>query len=401
MTATAPVSRRPSREAVRARLSVSLLFAIMSVTLGSWASRVPDVRRAVGLGDTTWGLANSATNIGEVLSLAIVAVLIGQVSARRLSLAGAVLILVNAPVLAASSTLVALLAGLLVWGFAANLLATPMNSQAVEVQRQYGRPLLSTFHAIFSIGLLAGGTLGTLAAAAGVTPGVQLAVSSAVLGVLLLGSGRWLPELERPAPAADRPRRRLRDRFTPQLLLLAVIAFLGAFTTGAGTQWSAIYTSQTLRAGAVVGAATYTCLAIAGVVARLSGDRLVARFGRLRLLRMSTLVGAAGLGCALLVGTPAAAVIGFTVLGLGMACVDPTIYSFAGSQPDVSSGEGVSVVVMGQWPGFLAAPPVIGALAGVFGLRAALVAVVVAALCVAPLAGRIKGGGERSVAQPG
>lgn len=375
----------PSREAVRARLSVTLLFVVMGTTIGSWASRVPDVRRAVGLGDAGWGLANTATTIGELLSLIIVAVLIGRVSTRRLALVGAALVLVNAPLLASAGTVVALVAGLFVWGFAANLLATPMNTQSVEVQHMYGRPILSTFHAGFSIGMFAGGILGTGAAAAGLTPGMQMAVSSGVLGAALIYARRWLPDTAKAQAADGTPRRGMRDRFTPQLLLLAFIAFLTSIVEMAAAQWSALYTSEALGAGAVAGAATYTSLSVAATVARLTGDRVAARLGRLRFVQLSVAVAAAGLTLALVVATPVAAMVGFGLLGLGMACVTPTIMGIAGEQPGLSTGEGVSVVTMGQWPGFLIAPPIIGALAGVVGLRQALAVLVVAAVCVIPL----------------
>jgi MFS family permease len=385
-----PAVEGPDRATVRARWSVTLLFAIMGLALGGWAARVPDVRHAVGLGDTGWGLANIATNVGEVISLAVVAVLISRVNTRVLAIAGAAVILVNAPLLAASTTVGALLVGLAVWGFAANLLSTPMNTQSVEVQRRYGRPILSTFHAGFSIGMLAGGLLGTAAVAAGLSPAAQMGISSAVLGVLLLATLRWLPDTARPRRGDGEPKRRLRDRFTPQLLLLAAIAFLAAFTEMSGSQWSALYATDVVGAGAVVGAAAYTCLSVAAVGARLVGDRFAARIGRIRFVAASATIAAIGLALALAVPHAAAVMAGFALLGLGMACVTPTVLGFAGEQPGLTAGEGVSVVVMGQWPGFLVAAPLIGLLAGGVGLRAALIAVVGTAAAVAVLALRIR-----------
>ncbi len=384
------------RSAVRARYSVVLLFVIMGLAIGGWSSRVPDVRDAVGLGNTGWGLANIATNAGELISLVVVAVLISRINTRRLALAGAALILVNAPLLAASTTVVALAGGLAVWGFAANLLATPMNAQSVEVQKQYGRPILSTFHAGFSIGMLAGGLSGTGAAAIGLSPSVQMAITSALLGVMLIGTQRWLPDTPRQETREGEARRRLRDRFTPQLLLLAAIAFLASFVEMAGAQWSALYATEVAAAGAVLAAATYTCLSLAAAGARLVGDSLAGRFGRIRFVRLSALVAAAGLALPLAVPHPAAVMAGFGLLGFGLACVTPTVLGFAGEQPGLTSGEGVSVVAMGQWPGALLAAPVIGLLAGALDLRLAFVVVLVLVLAVIVLVGRV-----RATALPG
>ncbi|GAA3227142.1 MFS transporter [Dactylosporangium siamense] len=388
------VIEAPATVPRRARAAVTVLFVVMGIAIGGWSARVPDVRHAVGLGDAGWGLANVATNVGEVVSLGIVAVLIGRVNTRLLALIGAAVILVNAPLLASASTVAALLVGLAVWGFAANLLSTPMNAQAVEVQRAYGRPILSTFHAGFSVGMLAGGLLGTVAAGAGITPAAQMAGTSAGMGVLLLATARHLPDTER----ADR-RAGAKRRFTPQLVLLAAVAFLAAFTEMAGAQWSALYATGTLHAGAAVGAATYTCLSLSSVAARLGGDRLAGRVGRVRFVRWSAFVAAAGLAFALLVPHPAAAMAGFGLLGLGMACVTPTVLGFAGEQPGLTAGEGVSVVVMGQWPGYLVAAPLIGALAGAVDLRFALAAVVLVALSITVLIGRVRTA-ERSPEHP-
>ncbi|GIJ79996.1 Fucose permease [Micromonospora phaseoli] len=385
-----------SRSTVQARYSVVLLFVIMGLAIGGWSARVPDVRDAVGLGNTGWGLANIATNAGELISLVVVAVLISRINTRRLALAGAALILVNAPLLAASTTVVALVGGLAVWGFAANLLATPMNAQSVEVQKQYGRPILSTFHAGFSVGMLVGGLCGTAAAAAGLSPSAQMAITSVLLGVMLLGTQRWLPDTPRQETKDGEARRRLRDRFTPQLLLLAAIAFLAAFVEMAGAQWSALYATEVAAAGAVLAAATYTCLSLAATVARLFGDRLAGRFGRVRFVRASALVAAGGLALPLTIPHPAAVMAGFGLLGFGLACVTPTVLGIAGEQPGLTSGEGVSVVAMGQWPGMLLAAPVIGLLAGAMDLRSAFVVVVVMALSIVALMGRV-----RAAALPG
>ncbi|MEE1942767.1 MFS transporter [Streptomyces sp. TRM 70361] len=384
--ATAP---SPSRGAVRARLAVSLVFVIMGSTMGGWSARIPEIKRTVGLGDAAWGVANTASTAGDLVALVVVTLLIGRVSIRLLSLVGAALILLNAPLLASSSTTVALVVGLLTWGFAASLLSTPMNAQAIEVERRYGRPLLSTFHACFSFGLLGGGLLGTLAAALGVPPNLQLAATSVLLGTLLAVAGRSLPDEVTRIRDRTPLRKRLRNRFTPQLVLLGSIAFLSSFIEGAAGQWSAIYAADSLGAGAALAAATYTGFTVTIATARLLGDRLALRLGHRRLLRLSALTAALGAGITVTWPHPVAAMAGFAVVGAGIACMTPTVFGLAGKQPGLSSGEGVSVTVIGQWPGFLLAPPVIGAVAGLLSLRIALVTLVVAALGAVALSGRV------------
>jgi len=175
----------------------------------------------------------------------------------------------------------------------------------------------------------------------------------------------------------------------PQLALLAAIAFLASFVEGAAGQWSALYAADFLGAGPALAAATYTGLTATTALVRLVGDRLTGRLGRRRFLRLSLLTAAFGVGIALAWPHPAVAPAGFAVLGAGIACVLPTVFALAGRQPGLSPGEGVSIAVIGQWPGFLLAGPLVGALAGVSDLRIALLTLAVAAVVAALLSGRV------------
>ncbi|WP_405868015.1 MULTISPECIES: MFS transporter [unclassified Streptomyces] len=377
MTGTATASAD-----LRTRLAVRLVFVILGGTQGGWMARIPAIRDQVGVDTARWGLLSSSSAAGDLVAIVLITVLIGRVSTRLLALAASTVVLLNAPVLAGASSVPALVLGLTVWGVGATFLATPVNALAVAVERAHGRPLMSGFHACYSVGVLAGGTLGTLAAATDVPPGVQMAISSGVLGTLLLILGARLPE---DAAVHTEQRRPLRERFTPHLVLLAGIAFLGSFVEGAASQWSSVYTADFLDEGAALGAATYTCFSVAILVGRLLGDRFVARLGRRVFLRASLLTVA--LGVTVVVAHPALwmSLTGFTVVGLGIACVLPSAIALAGRQPGVPPGEGVSVITIGQWPGFLLAGPAVGLLAGATSLRGALGALVVAGVGAAVL----------------
>ncbi|MGI5193946.1 MFS transporter [Streptomyces sp. CA-288835] len=385
-TTSSPSSPSPSSSDVRARLSVCLVFVILGATQGGWMARIPAIRGAVGVDVSEWGLLSSTSAAGDLVAIVLITALIGRVSTRLLGLSAAALILLNAPLLAGASTVPALVTGLTLWGVAAMFLATPVNALAVAVERRYGRPLLSSFHATYSCGVLAGGALGTLAAATGVSPGVQMAVSSGLLGTLLVVSAGWLPDEE----IRKERRRSVRQRFTPQLILLASVAFLASFVEGAASQWSSVYTADYLGEGSALGAATYTCFSVAILVQRLLGDRFVARLGQRAFVRLSLLTVA--VGTALIVAHPSLplALAGFTVVGLGIACVLPAAIALAGRQPGVPPGEGVSVITIGQWPGFLLAGPAVGLLAGAADLRLALVTLIVSALGAAVLAGWVR-----------
>jgi MFS family permease len=371
----------------RARLSVALLYLIMSMPIGGWASRVPEVRRQIGADDAMWGLANTVPSVGNVIGLCAIVLLAGRVRNTVPAIAGSVLVLLTVPLMAASTSFAAVVSGLVTWALVAHIMDIPMGALALEVQRRYGRPLMGSFDACFGVGTLAGGTLGTLAAAIGIRPWVQFAVTSLVLGTCLALVATWLPgDHRRPAATLATS---LRRRFSRRLLPIAVLAFLSGFVTESTILWCAIYVTDTVGAGPVAGGAAYTAAATAGTVTLLVVDRAMARFGMARLVRVSTLFAAGGFGVCLLISGPAAAICGFIVLSVGMACVNPSVYTLAGNQEGLSASEGVSVVEMGQMPGAaIVAPALIGALSGLFGLRAALVSIVVATVVIAVLIGR-------------
>ncbi|NGO10164.1 MFS transporter [Streptomyces sp. HC44] len=385
---------------LRPRLAVGLVFVVLGATQGGWMARIPAIRGAVGVDTAQWGLLSSTSAAGDLVAIVLITVLIGRVSTRLLGLAAAALVLLNAPVLAGASAVPALVVGLTVWGVGATFLATPVNALAVSVEREQGRPLMSGFHAAYSCGVLAGGALGTLAAATGVSPGVQMAASSAVLGALLLASAGWLPEEETREERRKARRQSIRHRFTPQLVLLGSVAFLASFVEGAASQWSSVYTADFLDEGPALGAATYTCFSVAILVGRLLGDRAVARLGRRSFVRLSLLTAALGVTLVLVRPTLPLAVAGFTVVGLGIACVLPAVIALAGRQRGVPAGEGVSVITIGQWPGFLLAGPAVGVLSGVTTLRLALVTLVVAAVGAAVLANGVREAGLETLETP-
>lgn len=406
--------RRVPSSLVRARLAVITLFLLTGAMVGSWAARIPGVRAQVGLDDAQWGLVILAAPLGTLTALLIVTRIITRTGSRRLAIPGAIGVLVAIPVTATAQQVWVLALALLVQGAATGLIATPMNALAVLVERDYRRRIMSSFHACFSLGQLTGGVVGAVAASIGITAAVQLGATSLLLGAVLAGTFRWLPR-DRPAPPvvvpagepttvgraepaadADRQRGKRFRSLTPQLALLAAIALLSSISEGAATQWSAQYGAVTLAAGAGIGALTFTCYSVAMTVSRVFGDRIVDRLGRVHFLRISALVAGIGMAVGLAMGTTLGGFLAFGLLGVGCACIVPTVIGLAGNQPGLAAGRGVAVVSLGQWPAYLIGPPLIGGLAGIVGLQAALGVTALAALTIAVLAGRIHDPGHRN-----
>jgi MFS family permease len=242
---------------------------------------------------------------------------------------------------------------------------------------------MSSFHAAFSAGALAGSLTGALAAAAD----VPLALHLGVTGLVLLAACLPLTRAMLAEPRSAGERGPLFAWPHGRLLPLALIAAVVLLAEGAVADWSAVYLRQEMDAGEGTAGLAFTAFSLTMVAGRLVGDRLVAAWGRVRAVRVSALVALAGGLVVVLVPSVPAVVLGFAGLGLGLACVVPLVFSAAAGD-DPEPGPALAAVSTPGYVGFLLGPPVIGGLAELVGLGAALALLPVLLAGVAVLAGR-------------
>ncbi|WP_199752585.1 MFS transporter [Actinoplanes sp. ATCC 53533] len=174
------------------------------------------------------------------------------------------------------------------------------------------------------------------------------------------------------------------------VLLLGTLALCALVGEGAAADWSTVYLRDNLLSTEGFAAAAFAAFFIAMTAGRLTGDRLAARFGAVRLVRGCGLLAAGGLGTALLVSHPVAGVIGFGCLGAGLSCVAPQVFSAAGHRNPGRPAQAIARVASIGWLGFFAGPVLIGGAAEAVGLPAALVIPVLLALLVAVAAGALR-----------
>jgi hypothetical protein len=330
------------------------------------------VKARLGLDDGTLGLALLGVPAGSIGAILLAGYLVPRVGSRRVVQVCLVGYCGAGPLVGIASSPVTLGLALAAWGGFQGSLDISMNTQAIAVEKHSARPLMNGMHAWWSIGALAGAGIGALAVALdiGLTP--QLAALGAV-SVVIAG---WLTTGMLPDSIANsvKPARRGR-RLSPALLILAGVAFASFLCEGAAADWSAVYLRDSLGSGAAVAGFAYTAFILAMVAVRLLGNRLLARYGATVLLPFLAAAATVGFGAALAIATPAAALVGFLLLGLGVGAVAPTMFSAAGQLPGVHPGVGVATVSGIAWIGFLCGPPLIGQLASATSLTAALVIV--------------------------
>ncbi|XVQ09836.1 MFS transporter [Spirillospora sp. CA-255316] len=354
-------------ETRRARRAVAAVFALNGAVFASWVPRIPEVKAALGLGDAELGAALAGPALGAVIAMAAAGALVVRLGSRPVTRVSLAAFCALPALVGPAPSGPALFAALAAWGAAMGCLDVAMNSAGMAVQRLYGRPIMSGLHACFSGGALAGVAAGSVAAHLSVPVPVHLAGGGAIaLAAGLVVTRGLLPadhDAQAHGPALARP--------TGRLLLLSALAFAALLSEGAVADWSAVYLRETLHTGAGTAGAGYAAFAVAMTVGRLAGDRMVARFGPVRVVGVLGGVSAAALGAALAIGAAPAAFAGLAALGLGLACVVPVVFTAAAHVTD-APGPAIATVSTCGYLGFIAGPPLIGAIAQLIGLGPAL-----------------------------
>jgi MFS family permease len=360
-----------------ARVAVTSLFLAHGLLFGTWVARIPAVQDDLDLGEGELGVALLFITFGAILAMPVAGWVVAREGSRATARQTVVVFAALLPGVALAPNLVLLALALLLFGAAAGALDIAMNAHGLEVERRYAHPILSSFHAGWSFGGLAGAGLGALAAWVGVEPlphfaavAVVVGVSGLVVSAALLPAGADRPE---SPPRLARPPRRL--------AALAVLAFCGLFAEGAAADWSAVYLAGPLDAGAGLAALGFASFAAAMAGFRLLGDRLTTRWGPVALMRRGGLLAGGALAATLLIGHPAVALFGFACMGAGLAAVVPVAFRAAGSIPGVPTGVGIAALTTVGYSAFVVGPPLIGFVAEVAGLPLAL-GIVVALLGV-------------------
>ncbi len=343
----------------RARIAVAAVFTVHGAVTGSFATRVPWIQDHAGVSAGQLGLALAFPAIGASIAMPLA----GRISHRfgaRTALRGLLTLWTLALILPAlAPSLVTLCAALFVYGATAGMSDVAMNALGVEVENRLDKSIMSGLHGMWSVGALIGSAAGTVAAHTGTDARLHHLVAAVALTVLGLIACRGVLDLQ-SAPEEEPP-----PRFTlppKSALVIGAIGFCAVLAEGASLDWSAVYLRDVLDSSDGLAAASTTAFALTMAVARIAGDRIVDRFGAVRTVRTGGLLATAGGLLVVFSPSPAAAMCGFGLLGLGVAVVVPLAFAAAGrSGPNPS--QAIAGVATITYTSGLIAPSAIGSLA--------------------------------------
>ena len=360
------------------RTATMAVFLANGFGIGAWAVEIPRIKERLALANSSLGLALFAFAFGALVAMGLAGRLARRGGSGRgtaiMGLAFALLL----PLPALVPDLGWLCVSLLALGAANGAMDVAMNGHASALEAQEGRPIMSSFHAAWSLGGLLGASVGAAIQAAGFGVVAGLALPDLAIGVLILGSAVFA--LRDVGAGSRAPVGRLALP-SAALMRLAGLAFLCMLVEGAVADWSAVFLRSTVVGQAGVAALGYASFALAMASCRMVGDLSVRRLGSRIVVAIGGLLAATGL--ALVLGLPSAmtACLGFALVGIGLANIVPVIFSAAGRSTGIPA-VGVSMAATAGYAGFLVGPPLIGFGAGLIGLRFALCGLLVATLCV-------------------
>lgn len=360
------------------RVAVSLLFFCNGIIMGSWAPQLALVQKRLAADLGLFGLALTAMAVGAIIAMPLTGAITGRHGSSGMLRWVSPLLFASFVLPVLAPNLPALAGALLVFGAANGAMDVAMNAHGLAVEAAIRRPIMSSLHAVWSLGGLLGAGLGSLALAF-LLPWQHAMLVAALMTVLsLLACRALLPGTADRGPAAAHFA--LPTRATVGLGLLCFIALMGE---GAVLDWAAIHLRDSYHVADDVAGLAYAVFAGTMAAARFGGDSLRSRFGAVALVRGSAIVSLFGMLCAIVAPSVLVSIVGYGLAGLGIGNLAPVLFAGGGRREPDNPARGIAAVTTLGYAGFVAGPPLIGLIGRASGLPLALGVIVLGMAAIA------------------
>jgi len=359
------------------RIVVGIMFFLAGLCFASWASRIATVQQTLGLSDAGLGAVLFSLPVGLMCSLPFSSWIITIIGSKKLLIAALSTYLVVLVGLSLAQNIFQLIGCLILFGFASNAVNVSVNTQGVAAEQLYQKPILASFHGLWSLAGFTGAGIGDLMIAKNISPFyhfVLIAVTG-IIGIILVArylkndqvSGERVPAFVIP------------DR---SLITLGIIALCSLMCEGAMFDWSEIYFKKVVQAPTALIGAGFTAFMCTMAGVRFIADWFAKLFGLKRILQVSGSLTVTGLLIAVIFPYFYSALAGFLLVGAGVSSVVPMVYSAAGRSKTMSPGVALAAVSTIGFVGFLFGPPIIGFIGGLATLRASFLFIAMMGACV-------------------
>lgn len=374
--ASAGIRTRPAPARLEQR-STRIVFFVAGFGMAAWAPLVPFAKARLGMDGGVLGLLLLCLGVGSVVTMPLAGALAGRVGCRLVITLSALLLCLTLPLLASAASLPLLVAALLGFGAGVGGIDVSMNIQAIIVERASGRPMMSGFHGLFSLGGIAGAAGVTALLGAGASPlAATLVLVAGIVVAVAMAAPHLLPYGSRSdGPAFAFPH--------GVVLFIGVLCFVAFLAEGAMLDWSAVFLTSVRGMATSYAGLGYAAFALTMTIGRLSGDRVVKRFGGARVIVFGGLCAAAGFALATLGVSWQGALLGYALVGAGCSNIVPVLFTSVGRQTSMPETVAVPAITTLGYAGILAGPAAIGFVAHVASLSVAFLILALLLLGVA------------------
>jgi MFS family permease len=383
---------QPSVTRKTLRIAVGILFFMAGLCFSSWASRIATIQQTMGLTDAGLGAVLFSLPVGLMLSLPFSGWVITRIGSKKLLLSAILVYGTCLISLGLAQNTFQLIICLVCFGFSSNAVNISVNTQAVAAEGMYEKPIMASFHGLWSMAGFTGAGIGTVMIANRIDPFRHFILVLVILAIGVAAASRYLYDDAGTPKNKDAASVSLREKFRLMvpLLTLGSIAFCSMICEGAMFDWSVVYFKKVVDAPIALQGAGFTAFMFTMAGGRFIADWFAHRFGLKRTLQVSGSLTASGLLVAIIFPYFYTAMAGFLLVGAGVSSVVPMVYSAAGRSKTMSAGVALAAVSTIGFIGFLVGPPVIGFIAGLATLRASFAFIAVMGISVVVLSTRAK-----------
>lgn len=366
-----------------ARISTSLMFFANGCAFASWASRIPAVQQQLQLSASVLGVALLMMGLGALCAMQVVAKLIAKFGSNRVTACACLLTAGCLFSIAFAGNIYLLGAALFVFGLCSGGMDVAMNANAVAVERIGQRPMMASFHALWSIGSMCGALLGGAIAHEGWALLQHFGLVASVVALFGLAAVRWLvPDGNggRDGEYGDKTGSQIAADAEQAIRLLAIVCLLAFVSEGAVADWSALYMVRVLSTDPGLASVGLACFSAAMTIGRLTGDKFIERFGDFKVLALGSIITLFAVLIAIIPQYWGAALVGFFLCGIGLSTQVPITFRVAGQMRPDNPGAAIAFVARAGYLGLLLGPPILGFVADAAGLRLSLLALTIPAV---------------------
>lgn len=367
------------------RFGVVSFFFTQGLCFASWASRIPDIKLDLGLSDAGLGSVLFALPAGSMAGLPFAGWLVTRMGSKKVMYVASILYSLTLFSIGLGNQTWHLVTSLFIFGFTGNLVNIAENTQAIAVENLYKRSIMASFHGAWSVAGFTGAAIGALVVSAGINTAYHfgaialLCVVTGTLGQRFALRGNMNTGKQPLFAIPDNP-----------LLRLGIIGFCGMACEGAMFDWSGVYFLKVLETPVSLSPVGYVMFMTAMATGRFTGDIIVNRIGRKRMIQLSGILIASGLMFSVLVPFFIPVTIGFLMVGFGVSSVVPLVYSAAGKSETLSPGMALAAVSTISFFGFLIGPPLIGFIAEATSLRYSFAVIALLGICATLLTSKAR-----------